>query len=395
MRALEGIAAGAMAYSGKRMLCLAFRGSPVDRVREILYLRCMDICQQFIDYIRAEKRYSPCTVKAYGSDLDEFARYLKEHYDEADLLEADSGMIRSYVVDLVEQKFSSSSVRRKISSLKSFYKYAQKNNLIELNPTLRVPLPKMSKRLPVYVEESGMEQIGRQEVDADDFTAYRNYLIVEMFYGTGVRLAELIGMKDKDLDTRMMRVKVLGKRNKERIIPIASALIPEIEHYRLLRSRCLDAGRSGIARAFSGDTGLKEDTGLMGNAGLIGDAGRISEKNGRPLEKAGLLPGGGDMSSDTSRDRDLNFFVTEKGLPMPRTTVYYIVKQCLHLYTNLSKCSPHVLRHTFATHLLNQGADMNSVKELLGHSSLASTQIYTHNTIEKLKKSYASAHPRA
>ena len=359
------------------MLCLAFRGSPVDRVREILYLRCMDICQQFIDYIRAEKRYSPCTVKAYGSDLDEFARYL------------------NYVVDLVEQKFSSSSVRRKISSLKSFYKYAQKNNLIELNPTLRVPLPKMSKRLPVYVEESGMEKIGRQEVDADDFTAYRNYLIVEMFYGTGVRLAELIGMKDKDLDTRMMRVKVLGKRNKERIIPIASALVPEIEHYRLLRSRCLDAGRSGIARAFSGDTGLKEDTGLMGNAGLIGDAGRISEKNGRPLEKAGLLPGGGDMSSDTSRDRDLNFFVTEKGLPMPRTTVYYIVKQCLHLYTNLSKCSPHVLRHTFATHLLNQGADMNSVKELLGHSSLASTQIYTHNTIEKLKKSYASAHPRA
>jgi len=356
---------------------------------EFLYLRCMDICQQFIDYIRAEKRYSPCTVKAYGSDLDEFARYLKEHYDEADLLKADSGMIRSYVVDLVEQKFSSSSVHRKISSLKSFYKYAQKNNLIELNPTLRVPLPKMSKRLPVYVEESGMEKIGRQEVDADDFTAYRNYLIVEMFYGTGVRLAELIGMKDKDVDTRMMRVKVLGKRNKERIIPIASALVPEIEHYRLLRSRCLDAGCSGIVGAFSGDAGLKED------AGRMGDAGRISEKNGRSLEKAGMLSGGGDMPSDTSHDRDLNFFVTEKGLPMPRTTVYYIVKQCLHLYTNLSKCSPHVLRHTFATHLLNQGADMNSVKELLGHSSLASTQIYTHNTIEKLKKSYASAHPRA
>ena len=356
---------------------------------EFLYLRCMDICQQFIDYIRAEKRYSPCTVKAYGSDLDEFARYLKEHYDEADLLKADSGMIRSYVVDLMEQKFSSSSVHRKISSLKSFYKYAQKNNLIELNPTLRVPLPKMSKRLPVYVEESGMEKIGRQEVDADDFTAYRNYLIVEMFYGTGMRLAELIGMKDKDVDTRMMRVKVLGKRNKERIIPIASALVPEIEHYRLLRSRCLDAGCSGIVGAFSGDAGLKED------AGRMGDAGRISEKNGRSLEKAGMLSGGGDMPSDTSHDRDLNFFVTEKGLPMPRTTVYYIVKQCLHLYTNLSKCSPHVLRHTFATHLLNQGADMNSVKELLGHSSLASTQIYTHNTIEKLKKSYASAHPRA
>lgn len=385
---LWGIVAGAMAYSGEKS---AWRSEEElsTGFGEFLYLRCMDICQQFIDYIRAEKRYSPCTVKAYGSDLDEFARYLKEHYDEADLLKADSGMIRSYVVDLVEQKFSSSSVHRKISSLKSFYKYAQKNNLIELNPTLRVPLPKMSKRLPVYVEESGMEKIGRQEVDADDFTAYRNYLIVEMFYGTGMRLAELIGMKDKDVDTRMMRVKVLGKRNKERIIPIASALVPEIEHYRLLRSRCLDAGCSGIVGAFSGDAGLKED------AGRMGDAGRISEKNGRSLEKAGMLSGGGDMPSDTSHDRDLNFFVTEKGLPMPRTTVYYIVKQCLHLYTNLSKCSPHVLRHTFATHLLNQGADMNSVKELLGHSSLASTQIYTHNTIEKLKKSYASAHPRA
>lgn len=347
------------------MLCLAFRGSSVDRFREILYLRCMDICQQFIDYIRAEKRYSPCTVKAYGSDLDEFARYLKEHYDEADLLKADSGMIRSYVVDLVEQKFSSSSVRRKISSLKSFYKYAQKNNLIALNPTLRVPLPKMPKRLPVYVEESGMERIGCQKVDADDFTAYRNYLIVEMFYGTGVRLAELIGMKDRDVDTRMMRVKVLGKRNKERIVPIAAALVPEIERYRLLRSRCLGEG-----------------------SGAVGSDAPSSRHGGLPS-------GSGGEASESSVAKDIAFFVTEQGLPMPRSSVYYIVRRCLRLYTNLSKCSPHVLRHTFATHLLNQGADMNSVKELLGHSSLASTQIYTHNTIEKLRRSYASAHPRA
>ena len=298
----------------------------------------MDFKEQFINYIKAEKRYSPCTLKAYLSDLEEFERFLKDTYD-CGLLEATTLYVRAYVVHLGELKFAGSSIHRKISSLKTFYKYALKNEKIAANPALRVPLPKIGKRLPVFVEESGMETIERREVDGEDFTSYRNYLIVEMFYGTGVRLAELIGMEDAKVDTASRRVKVLGKRNKERIIPLSEQLVPEIEHYRELR-RNLPA--------------LSED----------------------PDSPAAL-------------------FVTEKGRPMPRSTVYKIVKECLHLYTHLSKCSPHVLRHTFATHLLNHGADLNAVKELLGHASLASTQIYTHNTIEKLKKSYKDAHPRA
>ena len=294
----------------------------------------MDICQQFIDYIRAEKRYSPCTVKAYGSDLDEFARYLKEHYDEADLLKADSGMIRSYVVDLVEQKFSSSSVHRKISSLKSFYKYAQKNNLIELNPTLRVPLPKMSKRLPVYVEESGMERIGRQEVDADDFTAYRNYLIVEMFYGTGVRLAELIGMKDKDVDTRMMRVKVLGKRNKERIVPMGEMAMTAIRNYLERRP---------------------------------GPAGKAYE------------------------DR---LFLNKDGKSLSRVSVFKMVKhQAMAAGVN-KEISPHTFRHSFATHLIENGADLRAVQDMLGHESILTTEIYTHIDSASWQNTVLAHHPR-
>ena len=299
----------------------------------------MDAIQRFIDYISAEKRYSPCTVKAYVSDLAEFSRYMAETYG-CGLLDAGRDEIRSYVVFLVGLKLSESSIHRKISVLKTFYKHALKNDWIPVNPALRVPLPKQGKRLPVFVEESrmelieerGMEEGSRQEGEIG-FDAFRDYLIVEMFYGTGMRLAELIGLLDADVDLAAMTVKVLGKRNKERIIPIASDLIPEIARYRELRSAL----------------GLSNPC----------------------------------------------FFVTRKDTCMSRSTVYRIVKSCLHLYTNLSKCSPHVLRHTFATHLLDRGADLNAVKTLLGHSSLASTQVYTHNTIEKLKKSYQKAHPRA
>lgn len=294
----------------------------------------MDHIVSFITYLQAEKRYSAYTVKAYRADLEEFARFLADRY-RSGLLQATRDEIRSYVVELVGQKFSERSVHRKVSALKTYYKYAMKQAWIAENPAVKIPLPKIGKRLPVFVEESRMEKIGEREVDPDNFESYRNYLIIEMFYGTGVRLAELIGMKDADVDIREMKVKVLGKRNKERIIPIAPVLKDEISHYRSLRA----------------------------------DLGTAS---GCPC-----------------------FFTTRKGKPMSRSTVYYIVKTCLHAYTNLAKCSPHVLRHTFATHLLNGGADLNAVKELLGHSSLASTQVYTHNTIEKLKKSYRNAHPRA
>lgn len=292
----------------------------------------MALKEQFVRYIEAEKRYSPCTVKAYSSDLEEFERYMVRCYGSS-LTEASAEQIRSYVIFLVDKKFSEKSIHRKISVLKTFYRYLLKNGAVLLNPALRVPLPKIGKRLPVFVEESRMERMENREVDADSFTAYRDYLIIEMFYGTGVRLAELISMADADVDVAGRRIKVFGKRNKERIVPITPALAEEISRYRALRA------------------------GKENHAGV--------------------------------------FFITEKGDPMPRGAVYRIVKACLRIYTDLPKCSPHVLRHTFATHLLNHGADLNAVKELLGHSSLASTQVYTHNTIEKLKKDYTSSHPRA
>lgn len=290
----------------------------------------MDPQESFTEYLLAEKRYSPLTVKAYASDLEEFAGYLREHYGTG-LLDAVQVEVRSYVVYLMGLDFSQRSVHRKISSLKTFYKYVRKQGWMDVNPALKVPLPKIAKRLPVFVEESSMEQIRQMQVDPDSFESYRNYLIIELFYGTGARLAELISLKDVDVDVPGLKIKVLGKRNKERMIPIPSVLGPEIEHYRQLRTL--------------------------------------------PLEGT--------------------FFVNAKGEPMSRSSVYYIVKACLRAYTHLSKCSPHVLRHTFATHLLNSGADLNAVKELLGHNSLASTQVYTHNTIEKLKRSYHKAHPRA
>ena len=372
----------------------------------------MELRQQFLDYIQAERRYSPCTVKAYMADLDEFERYLKEHYD-CGLLEVGTDELRSYVVDLVEQGFSASSIHRKASSLKSFYKYALKRSWVRVNPTTYLPLPKMPKRLPVFVEESRMAAIGKQEVDGDDFEAYRNYLIVELFYGTGIRLAELIGLRDSDVDTASGRIKVLGKRNKERIVPIASALLEEIRHYRRLRDALREMGLvergmpgAALGKAVDGGEGLMDgrlrptdwesgltDGGLRATdweSGLTDGGLRATDW------ESGLTDGGPEPATNRSPEPLFSrFFVTEKGLPMPRTTVYYIVKKCLHLYTNLSKCSPHVLRHTFATHLLNEGADLNAVKELLGHGSLASTQVYTHNTIEKLKKSYQKAHPRA
>lgn len=293
----------------------------------------MDHRDSFIRYIEAEKRYSPCTLKAYKADLEEFALFMKQTYETDNLLQVDMEEVRAYVVELVNLNFSERSIHRKISSLKTYYKYLQKNDWVQVNPAKRVPLPKIPKRLPVFVEESRMQTIEAAAVDGEDFSAYRNYLIIEMFYGTGVRLAELIGMKDADVDVTARRLKVLGKRNKERIIPLSSHLAEEITHYRKLRE-------------------------------------------------------------EKTNGEEESFFVSETGEPMARHAVYYIVRKCLHLYTNLSKCSPHVLRHTFATHLLNQGADLNAVKELLGHSSLASTQIYTHNTIGKLKRDYAMAHPR-
>jgi integrase/recombinase XerC len=209
-----------------------------------------------------------------------------------------------------------------------------RSTLIASNPAISVPLPKTSKRLPVFVEESKMSDIANSmPVNETNFVEWLRFLILKMFYATGIRAAELITLKDRDVDISSRQIKVLGKRNKERIIPLPAPLCEEILQYRKLRSDFI-------------------------------------------------------VSANT-------FFINKKGYALSYTYVYRIIHSSLHTHTSLSKCSPHVLRHTFATHILNEGADLNAVKELLGHSSLASTQVYTHNTIEKLKQSYAKAHPKA
>ncbi len=284
----------------------------------------------FLTHIAAEKRYSPLTVKAYRSDLEQFSKYLNENFEIDDLLKANSTIIRSFVVSLVEKNVAAFSIKRKISCLQSFYKYAVRSGLISSNPATSVPLPKTPKHLPVFVEESKMKEIIQDIPATDDYKEWLNFIVLEMFYATGIRAAELISLKDIDVDIAQRQIKVLGKRNKERIIPIPKMLCEQIEIYRTMRSR-----------------------------------------------------------------NTQTFFANEKGLALSYNYVYRLINSSLRKHTSLSKCSPHILRHTFATHILNEGADLNAVKELLGHSSLASTQVYTHNTIEKLKQSYKKAHPKA
>ncbi len=293
----------------------------------------------FLTHIAAEKRYSPLTVKAYRSDLEQFSKYLHENFEIDNLLQANSTIIRSFVVFLVEKDVAAFSIRRKISCLQSFYKYAVRSGLISSNPAASVPLPKTPKHLPVFVEESKMKEITQDIPATDNYKELLNFIVLEMFYATGIRAAELISLKDIDVDIAQRQIKVLGKRNKERIIPIPKMLCEQIETYRELRNTtaCRDLKNLEIS----------------------------------------------------------TFFTNQNGVALSYNYVYRLIHSSLRKHTSLSKCSPHVLRHTFATHILNEGADLNAVKELLGHSSLASTQVYTHNTIEKLKQSYKKAHPKA
>jgi integrase/recombinase XerC len=289
----------------------------------------------FIQYIKFEKRFSPHTVLAYESDLSQFFNYAESTYETEAPGEINHSMVRSWIVSMMEQKITPRSINRKITTLKTFYKFLLRTGEIKMNPMQKVQAPKISKRLPVYVEEPGM-QILFSEVDfGKGFIGVRDRLMMELFYATGMRLSELVNLTDQDFDLENCQVKVLGKRNKERIIPFADPLKVMIRQY-------------------------------------------IEEK--RSLKTA---------------DQKGHFFVDEHGKTIPSKKPYYIVKKYLKLATTIDKKSPHVLRHTFATHMLNNGADLNSVKELLGHANLAATQVYTHNTIEKLKQVYKQAHPRA
>ncbi|MBN1199403.1 MAG: tyrosine-type recombinase/integrase [Bacteroidales bacterium] len=289
--------------------------------------------EMFIEYIRYEKRYSPHTVTAYQNDLSQFFDFLEQQYDIHEIDGVDHQIVRSWLVHLIEQGVSERSVNRKITTLKSFYRYLVKSGKADVNPMNRLSSLKTSKRLPLFLEQERMDRLFDQVDYGEDFPGIRNKLILELLYSTGMRLSELIHLHDYDIDLQHASLKVLGKRNKERIIPFGSSLGELLKRYQVMKREL-----------FPSQTWL---------------------------------------------------FLTDSGAQIYPKMVYRIVNQALAQVSTLTRRSPHILRHTFATHLLNNGAELNAVKELLGHSSLAATQIYTHNEIEKLKRIYQQAHPKA
>ncbi len=286
---------------------------------------------QFLNHIQKNKRYSIHTLKAYKSDLIQLKLYLQSQY-ELELIEANSASLRSWIVQLLESGIENKTINRKISTLKSFYKYLLKEELISTNPTGKLVSPKLGSTLPNFVREKEMTNLLDQFQFENSFKGIRDKMIIELLYSSGIRLSELIQLKVGDVDLSQSQMKVLGKRNKERIIPIHRKLLLGIKEYLIERNS-------------------------------------IAE--------------------------DLNLLVTDSGKKMYPKFVYRKVNYYLGQVTTASKKSPHVLRHTFATHMLNNGAELNTIKEILGHANLSATQVYTHNTIEKLRNIYKQAHPRA
>ncbi len=296
-----------------------------------------EIVDGFLDYIQKEKRFSRHTVVAYSKDLDQFLHHISENLEITSMKEVDHHDIRSWIISILEDdKLQASSVNRKISSLRSFYKYMVRNEIVEKNPMAKITSLKTKKTLPLFLEQSQIMNLLDGMEFGHDFAGVRDKLIIELLYCTGMRRAELISLESANVNRFKQEIKVLGKRNKERIIPLSPQTISLIQEYQQISSEYFGASRT---------------------------------------EKYLLIDDNGNMMSDGF--------------------VYRKVNKYLRLVTTIGKKSPHILRHTFATHMLNNGADLNAIKELLGHANLSATQVYTHNTIEKLKQIYEQAHPRA
>jgi len=283
---------------------------------------------QFLDQLKFEKKFSLHTQVAYQNDLKQFSDFLLLEYQIATIESIKHLLVRSWIAQFLEKGMSARSVNRKLSTLKSFFKYAMREHWIEIDPMAKIQGPKMGKKLPVFMEEKNMQHL-LDDVEMDPTES----LIIQLFYFTGIRLSELISLKVTSVDFYRQQIKVLGKRNKERIIPITAEL-------------------TGLVKQYIEAHQLKKLT-------------------------------------------DEYLFTTKSGKKLYPRYVYDLVKRNLNLVSTLQKKSPHVLRHTFATHLLNAGADLNAIKELLGHANLAATQVYTHNSIERLKSVYKNKHPRA
>ena len=288
--------------------------------------------QAYQDYLDKEKNYSPLTVQAYLADIRSFQTYLIAVKEAIPLEEVNYTQIRSWIVDLVDNNISNTSINRKIASLRSFYGFLRRKKQIPSDPTKILSALKMRKKLPAFVEEKAMDMLFDHTGFPDDPNGIRDRCVLELLYGTGIRLSELIGLEIQDLDLAGRTIRVYGKRAKERLVPISTSLAQLLMKYLTVRSP-------------------EEDTKVL----ILTDAGKAAYP----------------------------------------VFVQRTVKKYLSGVTTLSQKSPHVLRHTYATHLLNRGADLNAIKELLGHANLAATQIYTHNSIEKLKKTHEQAHPKA
>jgi integrase/recombinase XerC len=292
------------------------------------------ITDSFLDYLRHERNYSERTIVSYGIDLAKFEEYFKGVDENVDFTTVDADLVRAWVMSLMEQGYTSTSVNRKLSSLRSFYRFLLKKGIVQADPMLKVVGPKNKKPLPMFLKESEINRLLDEVPFKEDFTGCRDKMILEMFYATGMRLSELIGLNDVDVDFSASLIKVTGKRNKQRLIPFGEELRQAMLAYLKMRNEAVP-------------------------------------------------------------ERVEAFFVLQNGKRLYATKVYHLVKRNLSKVVSLKKRSPHVLRHTFATSMLNNQAELGAVKELLGHSSLTTTEVYTHTTFEELKKVYEQAHPRA
>ncbi len=293
----------------------------------------IDVITDFLTYLEKIKKLSKHTLISYKNDLLQFNLYLSDEVGLKDITKANHQDVRGFIAKLMDEKNAAKTVNRKLSSIKALFKYLLQSQLITNNTVLKVQGPKTPKKLPVFVEVADMDKLLDELKFDNSYKGIQNCLILNILYQTGIRRSELTNLKNKDVDLFNSEIKVLGKRNKERIIPISIELKRNLETF-------------------------------------------LSVKQAQGLNNEFM-------------------FLTLKDKPLSPFQVYFIVKKYLSLVTTLHKKSPHILRHTFATHLLNNGADINAVKELLGHANLSATQIYTHNTIEKLKKTYLQAHPRS
>ncbi|MDG4714450.1 tyrosine-type recombinase/integrase [Winogradskyella marincola] len=288
----------------------------------------------FSEYLALEKNYSKHTVLAYLRDLEVFQEFLDKNHDSEPIKKVDYSEIRQWIVELVNSGISNRTINRKVSSLNSYYKFLQKSQQLESNPLRKHKALKVGKKVQLPFSEEELRQVLEESIEVVDFETARDKLIIELFYATGIRRIELVNMKISDVDIGKKQIKVLGKRNKERYMPLLSSLANSFDKYLYYRN---------------------------------------------------TLP---------KVEQEDFLFLTKKGVKIYEMLVYRIINKYFSIASSKAKCSPHVLRHSFATHLLNGGADLNAVKELLGHTSLAATQVYTHSSISELKKVYAKSHPR-